>query len=97
MKKGISGPRRPVQQCRVSSREDLYRRHGQLTVKHKVHHHEGHEAAFVVVHEVLISHPLLRLAANLAFLCIFPALWHERAVAKVLAHVLYDESGLGQH
>lgn len=59
----------------------------QRTVVDQRHHQERHQGALRVVHEVAIAHPLLALAAHLAFLARLVALGHQRRIraAEVIA------------
>jgi hypothetical protein len=69
-----------------------------LTQSYQSDSHEWHDAALGIVHKVPESHPLLRLAADLALAALLVPLGEEGGLlSKVVQQVLDDEGALGHH
>lgn len=61
-----------------------------LTESYESHCHEGHQAAFCIVHEVSKPQPLLGLAANLALLALLVPLGKEGAFLPKMVQEILD-------
>lgn len=75
----------------------MTRRSGKHTIHDQLEHQKRHQRALRIVHEIPIPHPLLALGADLVLLALRVALGDQLAAIEVIAQVLGDGAGLGQH
>ena len=77
---------------------DRGREEGRLATHDKIQKRSDHEAALGIIQNILVSHPLFRLAANLTLLAILPLLRRSQRLSgsEVLCEILHDECAFCQ-
>lgn len=99
MKKGMPGAFLTAIEISIVTPNDRKKQieRQELTVHDKLENKERHQRPLGVMHKVAIAHPLLGLGADLALQPGAVAGGDQLVAPKVVAEVLDDDAGFGQH